>query len=82
MGRRTVVLQFLVFLVQWILMLCGFYLLAFVIAPLRPVGSIVGFGKYFDAGLKALAALLMSVTWLFLWDRQVRVLFFRKEKVQ
>jgi hypothetical protein len=80
MGQRVVMLQFLVFLVQWILMLCGFYLLAFAIAPVKLFGSAFEFGKYVDAGLKALAALLMSVTWLFLWDRQVRVLFFRKEK--
>ncbi len=61
-------------------MLCGFYLLALVIAPTRLFGSTFEFGKYVDAGLKALAALLMSTTWLFLWDKQVRVLFFRKER--
>ncbi len=60
-------------------MLSGFYLLAEVIAPLRLLGSTLDFGKYVDAGLKALAALLMSVIWLFLWDRQIRALFYRKE---
>ncbi len=81
MGQRTVVLQFSIFLVQWVLMLSGFYLLAFVIAPVRLLGSTFEFGKYVDAGLKGLAALIMSVAWLFLWDRQVRVLFYRKEKL-
>ncbi len=61
-------------------MLCGFYLLAEVIAPVRLFGSTFEFGKYVDAALKALAALLMSVTWLLLWDRQVRFLFFRKDR--
>jgi len=81
MGRRPVVLQFLVFLVQWVLMLSGFYLLAFVVAPLRLFGSTFEFGKFVDAGLKGLAALIMSAAWLFFWDRQVRVLFYRKEKL-
>lgn len=81
MSQRTVVLQLFVFLVQWGLMLSGFYLLALVIAPVRLFASTFEFGKYVDAGLKGLAALIMSVAWLFLWDRQVRDLFYRKEKL-
>ena len=80
MTQRIVTLQFLVFLVQWALMLSGFYLLALVVAPAKLVGSTFEFGKYVDAGLKALVALSMSVFWLFIWDKQVRTLLFRKEK--
>ena len=72
-------LQFAIFLVQWILMLSGFYLLAGVIAPPRLFEPTLEFGRYLEAGLKALAALFMSMMWLLVWDKQVRILFFRKE---
>ncbi len=80
LNGRTTTLQFLVFLTQWLLMIIGFYLLAIVIAPLRVVEPTLAFGRYLDAALKAVVALLMSVFWLYLWDRQVRVFFYRRNR--
>ena len=80
LNSRTVLMQFLVFLTQWILMLLGFYLLAVVIAPARVLDSAFAFERYFDAALKATFALMMSVLWLFIWDRQVKVFFYRRKE--
>ena len=77
MNSRTVLMQFLVFLTQWILMLLGFYLLALVIAPAKVLDPAFAFGRYFDAAFKATSALVMSLLWLFIWDRQVRAFFYR-----
>ncbi len=80
LNSRTIVLQFVVFLIQWSLMIVGFYILAFEIAPFRVVDPTFAFERYFDAALKAVVGLLMSVFWLYVWDRQVRVFFYRKNQ--
>ncbi len=80
LNGRTTVLQFAVFLTQWLLMIIGFYLLAIVIAPLKVVEPTFAYERYLNAALKAFVALLMSVFWLYIWDRQVRVFFYRKNQ--
>ncbi len=80
LNGRTIVLQFSVFLTQWLLMIIGFYLLAMVIAPLRVVDTAFAFERYLDSALKGVIGVLMSVSWLYLWDRQVRVFFYRKNR--
>jgi 4-amino-4-deoxy-L-arabinose transferase-like glycosyltransferase len=77
MNQRAIALQFLIFVMQWGLMIIGFGILALIIAPLR-LPTDPSLGRYFDAGLKALIALVLSVSWLFIWDRQVRTYFYRK----
>ncbi len=79
MNRRTIALQFFIFAVQWGLMVLGFGVLAAEVAPTRLVPSSVPFERVFDALVKAVIAVLMSVFWLFVWDRQVRVFIYRKE---
>lgn len=59
-------------------MIVGFGILTKVIAPLRLLSPSLPFGTYFDAGVKAIVALVLSVVWLFLWDRQVRLYFYRR----
>ena len=80
LNNRAVALQFLVFLTQWGLMILGFWILSEFIAPLRFLELGLPLGRYFDAGVKGLIALAMSVTWLFIWDRQVRLYFYRRDK--
>ena len=77
MNQRAIALQFTIFAVQWGLMMLGFAILAFIIAPLH-IPTDPSLGRYFDAGLKAVFALVLSVFWLFIWDRQVRIYFYRK----
>ncbi len=78
MNRKAVAYQFLIFCTQWILMLAGFGILSGYIAPVRIVDWNPPLGVYVDAGIKALFALTLSVVWLFLWDRQVRILIYRR----
>lgn len=78
MNVKAVGLQATIFSVQWVLMLFGFGIISQYIAPARILGTDLLWGGYVDAGLKALAALAMSVAWLVLWDRQVRWLFYRR----
>ena len=73
-------LQLAVFVTQWGLMIIGFGILSLVIAPLRFLEPNVPLGHYFDAGLKALFALLLSVAWLFIWHGQVKLYFYRRGK--
>ena len=80
MNRRTVIVQLFIFAIQWVLMVVGFGLLALVIAPAKLVDPSFPFERYVDAGIKALIALFLSVSWLFLWDKQVRVFFYRRER--
>ena len=80
MDRKGVSYQVLIFSTQWILMLIGFGLLSQNIAPAKLLDPNFPFGRYFDAGIKALVALFLSVVWLFLWDRQVRVFFYRRKQ--
>ena len=79
MNRKAVSYQVLIFSTQWMLMLIGLGLLSQIIAPAKILDPNFPFGRYFDAGIKALVALFLSVVWLFLWDRQVRALFYRKK---
>ena len=80
MNRRVLVFQLGIFATQWALMIVGFGILTRIIAPLRLFSPEFSFGGYFDAGIKALIALGLSVLWLFLWDRQVRYYFYRHNK--
>lgn len=70
-------MQLIIFVVQWGLMIAGFGILALIVRPLR-LPTDPSLGRYFDAGLKAVIALALSISWLFIWDRQVRVYFYRK----
>jgi hypothetical protein len=79
LNQRAVALQLLVFGTQWALMIIGFGILALVVAPLR-IPTDPSLGRYFDAAAKALIALVLSVSWLFIWDRQVRLYFYRKRE--
>ena len=79
LNQRAVALQLLVFGTQWGLMIIGFGILALVVAPLR-LQLDPSLGRYFDAGVKAMIALVLSISWLFIWDRQVRLYFYRKKE--
>jgi len=80
LNQRAVALQLLVFVTQWGLMIVGFGILALVVAPLR-IQSDPSLGRYFEAAAKAMIALFLSISWLFIWDRQVRLYFYRKRDV-
>jgi hypothetical protein len=60
-------------------MILGFGILALLVAPLR-LQLDPSLGRYFDAGVKAMIALILSISWLFIWDRQVRLYFYRKRE--
>ena len=79
LNQRAVALQLLVFVTQWGLMIIGFGILAVVVAPLH-LQLDPSLGRYFDAGVKAMIALVLSISWLFIWDRQVRLYFYRKRE--
>jgi hypothetical protein len=60
-------------------MIIGFGILSLLVAPLRmQFGSTLG--HYFDAAVKAMIALVLSISWLFIWDRQVRLYFYKKRE--
>ena len=80
MNRRAVVYQLVIFVTQWGLMLLGFGILTRIVAPLKIQGPEFPFSNYFDAGVKALIALALSVVWLVVWDRQVRYYFYRRNR--
>lgn len=80
MNRRVILFQLGIFATQWGLMILGFGILTRIIVPLKLFSPASSFGEYFDAGIKALIALFLSVFWLFLWDRQVRYYFYRHNK--
>ena len=80
MNIRAVGYELVVFVTQWGLMLFGFGVLTKFIAPLNLVSPSMFLGLYFDAAVKGLVALVLSVTWLFVWDRQVRLYFHRRGK--
>jgi hypothetical protein len=61
-------------------MLLGFGLISVFLVPypiLPETGSIY---RYLNAGLKAFVGLMLSLVWLFLWDRQVRIFFYRRNQ--
>src|SRR3989442_13157194 len=80
MNKRAVGYELVVFVTQWGLMLLGFGVLTKFIAPLNLVSPSMSLGLYFDAAAKGLIALALSVTWLFIWDRQIRLYFRRRGK--
>ena len=61
-------------------MIVGFGLLAEIIAPIRLIPSFVAYDRVLDSAVKSAAALVLSVFWLYLWDRQVRHLVSRRER--
>ncbi len=80
MNKRAVGYELVVFVSQWGLMLLGFGILTKFVAPLNLLNPSLSLGLYFDAAAKGLIALVLSVTWLFIWDRQVRVYFHTRGK--
>ncbi len=80
MNKRGVGYELVVFVTQWGLMLLGFGILTKFVAPLSLLNRSLSLGLYFDAAIKGLVALALSVTWLFIWDRQVRLYFHRRGK--
>ena len=81
MNSRAIGYELVVFVSQWVLMLLGFGILTKFVAPLNLLNPRLSLGLYFEAAVKALVALVLSVAWLFIWDRQVRRYFFRRRKV-
>jgi hypothetical protein len=79
-NNRAVVYHVIIFLVQWGLMITGFGILSRIIGPIHPFESMLPAGRYIDAAMKALIALFFSVSWLFIWDKQVRMYFYRGAK--
>ena len=79
LNQRAIALQLIVFVTQWGLMILGFGILALLVAPLR-LQLDPSLGRYFDAGVKAMIALILSTSWLYIWDRQVRLYFYRKRE--
>jgi hypothetical protein len=73
MNGRAFGYELVVFVTQWGLMLLGFGILTKFVAPLNLLSPSLSLGLYFDAAVKALSALVLSVAWLFIWDRQVRL---------
>jgi hypothetical protein len=80
MNTRAIGYELVVFVSQWGLMLLGFGILTKLVAPLDLLNPSLSLGLYFDAAMKALIALVLSVSWLFIWDRQVRLYFRRRGK--
>ncbi len=80
MNKPAVGYELVVFATEWGLMLLGFGILTKFVAPLSFLSPSLYLGLYFDAAAKALIALVLSATWLFIWDRQVRFYFRRRGK--
>jgi hypothetical protein len=80
MNSRAIGYELVVFVSQWGLMLLGFGILTKFVAPLNLLNPSLSLGLYFDAAVKALVALVLSVAWLFIWDRQVRLYFVRRRR--
>jgi hypothetical protein len=80
MNKRAVGFELVVFATQWGLMLLGFGILTKFVAPLNLLNRSLSLGLYFDAGVKGFIALVLSVTWLVIWDRQVRLHFLRRSR--
>jgi hypothetical protein len=74
---KVVALQSLIFTVEWGLMLVGFGLISVLIVPYPIFPESGSIYRFLNAGLKALFGLMLSLVWLFVWDRQVRTLLYR-----
>jgi hypothetical protein len=73
---KVVALQSLIFTVEWGLMLVGFGLISVLIVPYPIFPESGSIYRFLNAGLKALFGLMLSLVWLFVWDRQVRTLLY------
>ena len=80
MNNRAVGYELIVFVTQWSLMLLGFGILTKFVAQLNLLNPSLSLDLYFDAAVKGLIALILSVSWLFIWDRQVRLYFPRRAR--
>jgi len=80
---KVVALQSLIFTVEWGLMLVGFGLISVLIVPYPIFPESGSIYRLLNAGLKAVFGLMLSLVWLFIWDRQVRIFFYpRRESGQ
>jgi len=77
---KVVALQSLIFTVEWGLMLVGFGLISVLIVPYPIFPESGSIYRFLNAGLKALFGLMLSLVWLFVWDRQVRTFFYRRRE--
>jgi hypothetical protein len=57
-------------------MLVGFGIISVFLVPYPIFPETGSIYRYLNAGLKALIGMILSLVWLFLWDRQVRTFFF------
>lgn len=80
MRLKVVALQSLIFTVEWGLMLVGFGLISVLIVPYPIFPESGSIYRFLNAGLKALFGLMLSLVWLFVWDRQVRIFFYRRRE--
>ena len=80
MKPKVVALQSLIFTVEWGLMLVGFGLISVLIVPYPIFPESGSIYRFLNAGLKALFGLMLSLVWLFVWDRQVRTFFYRRRE--
>ena len=81
MNNKAIVYHLVIFFVQWGLMILGFGILSRVVAHLTLLDdSTIPFAHILDAGFKATVALIMSLAWLFIWDKQVRLYFYRRSR--
>jgi hypothetical protein len=77
---KVVASQSLIFTVQWGLMLVGFGLISVFLVPYPIFPETASIYRYLNAGLKALVGLMLSLVWLYIWDRQVRIFFYRRRE--
>lgn len=77
MKLKVVALQSLIFTVQWGLMLVGFGLISALLVPYPIFPETASIYRYLNAGLKALVGLILSLVWLYVWDSQVRIFFYK-----
>jgi hypothetical protein len=61
-------------------MLLGFGLISVFLVPYPIFPETGSIYRYLNAGLKAFVGLMLSLVWLFLWDRQVRIFFYRRNQ--
>jgi len=77
---KVVALQSLIFTVEWGLMLFGFGLISVFLVPYPIFPETGSIYRFLNAGVKALLGLMLSLVWLFIWDRQVRIFFYRRRQ--
>jgi O-antigen/teichoic acid export membrane protein len=70
---------FIFIFIMWVMIIAGGGILVSIIAPV----SIQGFGKYddfFDSGIKAVIAILLVVTWIFIMSKIKNWIFQKQMK--